>query len=274
MRSRALFLLLAATTLTGAARAGTFTIDEHGARPRKFRITGLCAGIDHWLSPDVYQSGLFDKAGKSIKAGHSMEFGMEGSQTFLILETGWQSGEYMVIGDATNLDDVKLFPGASITGKQVWDMAARVWRTSEEFEQGGAIRPFQGQVLRLEGALARLFAYAASQGSSESASNVKVLTSAGAGYWWNVSTDHETSAEQDLAAGRATYLTPARQASAGMSPEQKHLLAALHEEITEGAREALAYYAKDDWRPEKTVAVLRTLIGELDQFRQDLTGEE
>lgn len=272
-RSLALALCMGTLAAAAPAAAAEFVIDAEGSRPRKFRITLRCAGVDTWFSPDVYKSGLFNRDGKDIKATPqpSWRLGRQDGKLLLLEETEWGSDEYWVVGDATDLDRVRLLDDVEVTGHTEWDMGSIAWRVGSNTRGLGGLARFQGELLDAAWATGEAIADAAAR-DRLSESNREVLRTVLSAQWWRLidANDDDHDAAHFLAKARATYLDPVREAARGADAAGRARLKALNAGQLEAAEEVRAYYRKDTWRPpvydqtfDLVVEALQALQGEL-----------
>lgn len=267
-------VLLALAALAAPSQAAKFKIDEGGARPRKFRVTCLARRLDTGLTPDIYKSGLFDRKGRSIKeAPHlSMAIGIQGGKLVLLDEEGWQTKTYRVIGDASDLDQIRLDPGVVFRGRTEWDTGSIAWRVSSNALDLG-LPLYEGPILDEAWARDTLLAHLAT-GVELSPSNREVLTSVQTQSWtWFVSHDQEDQGVPHfLAKARARYLDPLQQAMAQADGEGRARLADLNQKMLEAAQDQLDYYRKDDWRPPIYVQAFEAIVAALGEMQQRLEG--
>lgn len=270
MRTRS-FLLVAAMAATAAtsASAASFSMDASGARPRKFRITCLAKGLDTDLTPDVYKAGLFDRTGSSIKEMPQLDFslGLQDGQLVLLDETGWQSGEYRVVGDCTDLDNCRLTGGVKLEGRTEWDTGSIAWRVRSNAKDLD-LPAFTGERLGYAWARDQLLADLAS-GQGLSGSNREVLSSVVTQGWvWFIDANDERDVPYYVAKAQEMYLGPFQQAMAGADAAGKARLMELHEAMTARAQEQLDYYRKDDWRPDVYVKSFEAIVGAMGALAQ------
>jgi hypothetical protein len=277
MRPLGILCLAILLASAGAVEAKKqFALDENGSRPGGYRITSLSRGIDSFTWPDVFHRGAFSAEGKDIKATNiGLEVGMQDGKTLLLVRE-WSVSEekFLVIGDASNLDDMRPLPGVTIQAWQEWDMLSLAWRLKVEYAPGFQPRTFQGKVLDLATSMARLLEGIRTGGGTESADNMKVLVSFVANCWWNPANTlkDKSDVQTELAAARALYLTPVAQAATGLDPQKRRALAQANAEVLDGAQEIRDYYLKsdNDWVGPKVREFLQMLAKELADLQEAL----
>lgn len=268
MRSTTLSLVfLLVATLGGSARAGEFVIDSRGSRPSKFRITARCRNVDTWFDPSIYKSGLMDRTGKDIKEspGMDLHLALRDGHVLLLEQTGWQSEEYWVLGEAADLDRMTLADGVEIRGHTQWDTGSLAWRVRSNAEQVPGLEKYKGPLL--DGAWARDRLLAALVGEAqESESNREVLATVLTHYWWTLidANDDDHEPEHFLALARAFYMEPFSGAFERADAAGRKRLATLNAEVLEGAREVLKQWVEDTWRPETYRRTMQVVVSELE----------
>jgi hypothetical protein len=275
-----LAVLVAAASLATVSHAGGFRIDEAGSKPRSFRITALKKGIHSGFSADIFETSLFNRSGKSIKSSPGyLRLGLQGEKVVMVMETGWQNQEYKVIGDATELDHIRLSPGVSFEGHKVWDMASRVWRTRSNSEEWTNLPVFEGQFLDQAWARDRLLETLAS-GKQESKGNLAVLRSVLTQSWWDILDDENSggnsggqSADFYFERTQAFYMNPMRAAYQAADAKGRKRLASFHAEMEKGAKERQDYYRKDDWRPEVYMQTFDRVRADLAAMSQEFSAK-
>jgi hypothetical protein len=263
-----LLLLAAATSLAATATAAKFTMDSSG-RPRKYRITCLSKGLDTGLTPDVYKKGLFDRTGSHIKEMPQLDFslGLQDGQLVLLDETGWQTGEYRIVGDCSDLDNCRLTGGVKLEGRTQWDTGSIAWRVSSNAKDLD-LPAFTGERLGYDWARDQLLGDLAS-GSGLTPTNREVLSSvASQGWVWFIDANDERDVPYYVAKAQEMYLGPFQQAMAGANDAGKVRLMAFHEAMTAKAQEQLDYYRKDTWRPDVYVKAFEAIVAAMGQLAQ------
>jgi hypothetical protein len=278
MLARNIFTVALATSLVGGALAAGFTINERGSKPRDFRITALDRGIDSYFEPHIYKKSLFNRSGKSIKSSPViMALGIQNGRPVLLAETGWQTEEYKIIGDAGELDHMRLYPGVIFKGKKVWDTGSRVWRSWSNHDEWNHLETYQGELLTSEWARDQLL-QALSAGTGQSEGNLKVLRSVMTQSWWNLLSDENGgSGRQDVEfyvqRSKAFYLTPMRSAYDVADAAGRKRLAKFHGSMVKAAKKRQDYYRKDDWRPETFMQTFDRIRADLAVMAREFAGE-
>lgn len=268
--SRPLLLVAVATSvLASSASAAKFTMDSSGARPRKYRLTCYAKGLDTGLTPNVYKKGLFDRIGSDIKEHPHLDFqvGEQDGQVVLVDETGWQSGEYRIVGECSDLDNCRVADGVQLKGRTEWDTGSIAWRVRSNAKDLD-LPAFSGELLGYEWARDQLLTDLAS-GAGLSPTNREVLSSVVTQGWvWFIDANDERDVPYYEAKAQEMYLAPFQAAMASADDAGKVRLLALHEAMTEKAQYQLDYYRKDDWRPDVYVKAFEAIVGAMGQLTQ------
>lgn len=276
-RIRSLLSLVAVVLTSGAlagALAGGFRIDESGARPRKFRISALRRGSETHLTPSILRRTLLDRTGRSIRdTPGQLRVGEQDGQRFLLIEREAGSESFLVIGDASDLDAMRLHEGVVFTGKEVWDTGARVWRTRSNRSEWPELPVFEGELLDREWARDRLFESLAT-GEGFTGGNLEVVASVLTQSWRDLLRDPNGgsgsgSAEEYLTRVRDFYQAPLRQVFDGADVRGRKRLLRFHKAMTKSAS-ARARKLRKQGRPEIFQQVFDQVLVELRSLREEL----
>lgn len=267
--------LCALMALVGtAAQAAEFVVDENGGSPRRYRMTALCKGIDSFIDPDAYKTSIFNREGSSLKATNiGLEIGVQDGKMMLVLrDWSGSADKYTIVGDATNLDDIRTLPGIKIRGYQEWDMLSHAWRQKMEYAAGVTPAPFTGTLFDHPQALDRILSNIEKGGTAETESNAKVLNSFFYSWWSNVSRlDNgrtKDTARQELQTIYADRITAA---ASRFNATQKASLVQFNEMVLEGMIEVRDYVKENEqWHPER-LEICNELVQKMEELHASLT---
>jgi hypothetical protein len=209
-------------------------IDEHGARPRRFRISAIDFGVDAELNPTIFRPTFLgrsskpvtDEAGEGAEDARTFRLGIRAESLVMTQEKG---GAAYIVGDASNLDDIRLVPGF-----KVWAGPTGAWGPwqvrSNLDEVTASLEVFEGTSLRFEWARDRALAMASGREPMNPA-NFRVVSEILVNHWERVSTQDGNPREDCVDQVRATYVSLVDEAAAGADRRHRALLAELNGEV-------------------------------------------
>lgn len=288
-RPAALFTILALTTLSfsPAQAASPFEITHRGSGKRGFRLSALCNGGSGQSlgTVRVFQRSLFDRVG-SAASPTPMQVALEDGQLVAVVRQYPADGKEfdLVVGDASDLDDVRLFPGVMI--RMTKRSFIHPWTAHLEVtDPGQGTRPLSGERLDLPKVTKRLLDGLRSARPIDPESTRDVLVSMLEVSWENTpdadfSEDYfGTEADETyLSRMREYYVTPVKDALASLSPDARSAMAGIHSRVVAGARKAqqallerLEYDRQnggDVGHPNRLIRqrIMPVILGELDQL--------
>lgn len=273
MNKRVLFFLICLALCVHSAVAATFEIDYRGARPKDFRVTALCKGLDHFMTPEPYKSTLFNSEGKHIMGyGTGLYLGIKDGKTFLV-QNCFGSSKDVIIGAANNLDDIRPFQGIVFKGWQEWDMLSHAWRFKVDSGQT-KLAIFDGKQFDIPCAVDRLIENIRAGGKKERPENLMVLMSFLEHYFNYFGPNEEYSqlpASQFFTRIKSEYIDRVAAAASQFQGDARKRLAQLNEEVQASAEATLASYQKSDIKYPKMIDVLKMAVKAIDDLQNTLT---
>ena len=244
MRTRSLWILTIfvslLTTVSFAEANDTFTISHRGSERRGFRLSAMA--IEE-TKQDVGTVRLYKKSflDNYPVASTEIEIGLEGDELYAIfLPQGEEhiDKNYIKIGDATELDDIRLFPGVEIEAQS--PLTSVRWSTKLTLKEGARTQSFHGKPLRLPAITARILENLRKQGSStDSKKTVSVLVSMLSCSFerlrkpdFSADLQGEDSVEKYVQRTHEYYLTPIKLAAQELSGRPRKTLRKIHRDVT------------------------------------------
>lgn len=280
------FLLLVAPTLAPCFGASPFEITHRGAGKRGFRLSARCNGGSGQSlgTVRVFQRSLFDRIGGSVSPT-AMQVGVEDDR-LVAVATQYPANRQayqVVVGDATDLDDVKLFPGVVI--KMTKRSFIHPWLATLDAQDETGSHRFDGKLLSLPEVTARLISNMRAPEPFDPESTRDVLVSLLETSWENTpaadfSEDYFGTEDDEvyLARMRTYYVTPVKEALATLPASAREEMSSVHGRVVEAARKAhqallerLEYdrvNGADSGHPNRLIRqrVMPIVIGELDEI--------
>lgn len=269
--TRAGTLLLALAL--GRAQAGVQNIrvrvDSDGPRPARYRLSALDSGVDEEINPTIFKPQFFSgelarvntKRDDRYHDAWDFRLGVQDGKVVLVEEyvytwkttrqlermrrasgqedmefwnpVEYEPGPVYVIGDASQLDDIRPLPGVEVVAGPgwfwgPWDMTSNLEDVMEDLE------PFEGEFIGVE--WMRDLALGMIAGTTPwNPGNFRVASLSFVNHWWRLSTEGPAAGPGSLARARANYLDAAIAAAERADPRGRKLLAGWNRALIEAS---------------------------------------
>lgn len=226
-----------------------FALSASARQPEQFRISFL-SDDQHWLQPRVFKAGLFQRSGRPVIELDRV-LGVQDGRLVLV-EHDW--GKWTVVGDASNLDDVRPLPGWTVEGHHVLSNPSDLfmvekshWTVQFQRQPGTTSPEFTGKVVTPR-MVTELLLEGVRQGPSKvSPGNIRVLAS----YWsegWNRLTYGPAEMDPKPVVGQfvADFVEPVQAVQASFTPEGRKAWNMLLSEVEDSLMERIRFAFQKD----------------------------
>lgn len=247
-------------------------LDANGARPQAFRLS--CRKVDGgYLLPDILKRSIVNPSGLHYLNAHGLAVGKQDGQYVLFDNCYQDDAQKTIIGDASDLNDIRLLPGVTLTVvysknygpiSNMFAPAPNYLSMNVDFAADFVGRKFTGDEMDPK-AITEGLIEAIQKGDGE---NVKTLLAVckarWEGYSWESMKNYCAALPKDhVERIRVSYCEPMTQAASSLDGKLRRTLVDCHEDILAAGHRYMQKCIKKEGEDDSEVVMLRKVLAEL-----------